>query len=162
MGVPTNSSDDNSSVASNNSGSSSGDDNSSVASYDSCSSSMDEEEEAGIDPLLLQAKQAARKNKAKQVLAEWKQENLEAGKDTAWIDLKFADLDAFIKDNKEELDALLAEEKPNNPKKDKKRGLEKEEEDDKELLPDQDDDEGKPVKKKSAGVTNNGNFNFTF
>ena len=119
--------------------------------------------------LLIATQEAARKEKAKEVLAEMKAQDATAGKDTAWVDDKLADLDSFVNANRADLDALLAkEDKPTNNTAQKrgndgKAGVDDEEE----LL---DTEESSPVFKKSAkhfftpktSLHADNNYHFTF
>ena len=125
-------------------------------------------EGAVCDVLLLAAQEAARKEKAKEVLAEMKADNASAGKDTAWIDLKLADLDSFVHDNKADLDSLLVkEDKPTNNTA-QKRGHDGNASvvDEEELL---DTEDSSPVSKKAnnfftpkTSLNADNNFHFTF
>ena len=56
---------------------------------------------------LKDAMKAARIKKARAVLLEQRNEFVQDGRDTAWIDSKMQDLESFVEEHKSELDQLL-------------------------------------------------------
>jgi len=70
--------------------------------------------EEWLEEQLVKIQHAKRLEKAKETLREMRELDLEAGKDTAWVDGMIADMEKFVADNKEELDALIAKDAEDN------------------------------------------------
>ena len=93
-------------------------------------------------------KKTARLEKAEDVLLEMMESAQANGEDTAFFAAQLADLDNFVRNNKEELDGLLESDATKKRNNNKKRGIDDTNDDDHEVLPDS--EAAAPAGKKSA------------